>query len=65
MDMLYFHNIGRLRDSKSPCQVVHGTHDEVVPFSNGQDLLTAAGKHHPLPPPYDHPAIPNPPVAAI
>jgi len=50
MDMLYFHNIGRLRESKSPVQVVHGTHDEVIPFSNGQDLHTACGKYHPLPP---------------
>ena len=31
-------------------QVVHGTHDEVVPFSNGQDLHAACGKYHPLPP---------------
>lgn len=48
MDMLYFHNIGRLATSKSPHQVVHGTHDEVVPFSNGQDLLAACQKYHPL-----------------
>jgi len=50
MDMLYFHNIGRLSSNKSPVQVVHGTHDEVVPFSNGQDLHAACGKYHPLPP---------------
>ena len=50
MDMLYFHNIGRLGSNKSPVQIVHGTHDEVVPFSNGQDLHAASGKHHPLPP---------------
>ena len=31
-------------------QVVHGTHDEVIPFSNGQDLHTSCGKYHPLPP---------------
>jgi len=50
MDALYFHNIGRLHSSKSPVQVVHGTHDEVIPFSNGQDLHAAASKYHPLPP---------------
>jgi pimeloyl-ACP methyl ester carboxylesterase len=50
MDMLYFHNIGRLASNKSPVQVVHGTHDEVIPFSNGQDLHAASGKNHPLPP---------------
>lgn len=50
MDVLYFNNIGRLKDSKSPTQIVHGTHDEIIPFSNGQDLHHAAGKYHPLPP---------------
>ena len=45
-----FHNIGRLSGNKSPVQVVHGTHDEVIPFSNGQDLHAASAKHHPLPP---------------
>jgi len=50
MDMLYFNNIGRLATSKSPTQVVHGTHDEVIPFSNGSDLHQAAAKYHPLPP---------------
>ena len=49
MDMLYFNNIGRLATSKSPTQVVHGTHDEVIPFSNGSDLHQAAAKYHPLP----------------
>ena len=44
MDMLYFHNIGRLASNKSPVQVVHGTHDEVIPFSNGQDLHAACAK---------------------
>ena len=46
MDMLYFHNIGRLSSNKSPVQVVHGTHDEVIPFSNGQDLHVACAKAH-------------------
>jgi len=50
MDMLYFNNIGRLAHSKSPTQVVHGTHDEVIPFSNGHDLHAACSKYHPLPP---------------
>ena len=50
MDVLYFHNIGRLRDSKSPVQIIHGTHDEVIALSNGQDLHTASSKYHPLPP---------------
>ena len=49
MDMLYFNNIGRLAHSKSPTQVVHGTHDEVIPFSNGHDLHAACSKYHPLP----------------
>ena len=50
MDALFFHNIGRLASNKSPVQIVHGTHDEVVAFSNGQDLHAACAKHHPLPP---------------
>ena len=50
MDAIVFHNIGRLASNKSPCQIVHGTHDEVVAFSNGQDLHAACGKNHPLPP---------------
>ena len=50
MDMLYFNNIGRLGSNKSPVQIVHGTRDEVIPFSNGQDLHAAAAKQHPLPP---------------
>jgi pimeloyl-ACP methyl ester carboxylesterase len=48
--MLYFPNIHRLSTNRSPVQVIHGTHDEVIPFSSGQDLHTACGKHHPLPP---------------
>lgn len=31
-------------------QIVHGTHDEVIPFSNGSDLHHACQKYHPLPP---------------
>ena len=31
-------------------QVIHGTHDEVIPFSNGCDLHHACHKYHPLPP---------------
>ena len=50
MDMLYFNNVGRLGGSKSPTQIVHGTHDEVIPFSNGSDLHYTCQKFHPLPP---------------
>ncbi len=50
MDMLYFHNIGKLSSCKSATQIIHGTRDEVVPFSNGADLHDACRRHHPLPP---------------
>ena len=50
MDMLYFNNVGRLGGSKSSTQIIHGTHDEVIPFSNGSDLHHACQKYHPLPP---------------
>jgi len=50
MDMLYFNNVGRLSSSRSSTQIIHGTHDEVIPFSNGSDLHHACQKYHPLPP---------------
>ncbi|KAL1521093.1 hypothetical protein AB1Y20_022647 [Prymnesium parvum] len=50
MDMLYFNNIGRLASCKSAVQIIHGTQDEVIPFSNGRDLHNACHKYHPLPP---------------
>ena len=49
-DALYFHNIGRLATSKSPVQLMHGTMDEVIAFSNGTDLHAACAAYHPLPP---------------
>ena len=49
-DALYFHNIGRLATSKSPVQLMHGTLDEVIAFSNGTDLHAACAAYHPLPP---------------
>ena len=30
--------------------MIHGTHDEVIPFSNGCDLHHSCHKYHPLPP---------------
>lgn len=49
-DAVAFNNIGRLSSNKSPVQIIHGTHDETVSFSNGSDLHAACNKHHPLPP---------------
>ena len=45
-DALYFHNIGRLATSKSPVQLMHGTMDEVIAFSNGTDLHAACAAYH-------------------
>ena len=45
----FFHNIGRLASNKSPVQIVHGTHDEVVAFSTDRTCMPRL-KHHPLPP---------------
>ena len=50
MDMLFFNNLGRLGSCKSPVQIIHGTRDEIVPFSNGTDLHECVKKYHPLPP---------------
>ena len=36
-----FPNIDRIRDIECPVLVMHGTHDEVVPFWHGQDLFLA------------------------
>ena len=30
--------------------IIHGTHDETVPFSHGEDLYEACRNHHPLSP---------------
>ena len=39
-----FPNVDRVGGARCPVLVIHGTHDEVVPFSNGQDLHTASAK---------------------
>lgn len=38
VDALYFNNLGHLGANKSPVQLIHGTADDVVPFSSGLDL---------------------------
>lgn len=38
------------RLGSSPVQLIHGTQDEVIPFSNGLDLHTACKGFHPLEP---------------
>ena len=51
MDMLYFHNLAKLGKNKGGLvQLIHGTHDEVIPWSNGADLHHCARDHHPLKP---------------
>ena len=40
----------RLALGSSPVQLIHGTQDEVIPFSNGLDLHTASKGFHPLEP---------------
>jgi len=49
-DALYFNNLGHLSSNKSPVQLIHGTADETVPFSSGEDLHGVCKVHHPLPP---------------
>ena len=50
-DAMFFNNVGRLATNTSPVQLIHGTQDEVIPFSNGQDLHAACngGRPPPLP----------------
>lgn len=40
-----FPNIDRIRKIQAPLLVIHGTRDEVVPFSNGEQLFLAAPIH--------------------
>jgi len=49
-DAMFFNNVGRLATNTSPVQLIHGTQDEVIPFSNGQDLHAACNGRHPLEP---------------
>ena len=49
-DAMFFNNVGRLATNTSPVQLIHGTQDEVIPFSNGLDLLAASHGRHPLEP---------------
>ncbi len=37
-----FPNIDRIGSIRAPIFVIHGTHDEIVPFYNGEDLFLAA-----------------------
>ena len=37
-------NIDRIKNTKVPVLVIHGTKDEVVPFSHGYSLWTASTK---------------------
>lgn len=49
-DAVAFNNLSKLRWNRSPVHIIHGTHDETVPFSHGEDLYEACRNHHPLPP---------------
>lgn len=39
-----FRNIDVVRDIVSPITIIHGTEDEIVPFSNGEELFDACAK---------------------
>jgi len=50
LDAYCFNNLSCLSSNKSPVQLIHGTKDETVPFSAGEDLHAVCKAHHPLPP---------------
>ena len=37
-----FPNLDRIKNTSCPIFIIHGTKDEVVPFSNGEELFLAA-----------------------
>lgn len=44
LSRIQFDNLSRIRDLNMPVVVIHGTADEVVPFTHGQRLFEAAGE---------------------
>jgi len=44
LSRIQFDNLTRIRDLDMPIAVIHGTEDEVVPFSHGRQLFEAASE---------------------
>lgn len=50
LDSMFCNNIGKISNVKSAVFIMHGDEDEVVPFSNGQQLYNKCKHTHPVPP---------------
>jgi len=50
LDQVFCPSIDKIGRVEQAVMIMHGTKDDVIDVSNGQDLYEACRSHHPLPP---------------